>query len=112
MPIKVDSVEMLRQYFQGVVDRANHHAQNVDDVIYGLLGIIILRKDPNTNIEVKSTGNGATGNILWLQSRGRRLALRYEHEDHTIEIREGSYKGPMVLKIDNATTTQQILAAI
>jgi hypothetical protein len=112
MPLRVDSVEILKRYFSGVVERANHHAPNVSDIIYKLLGIIIIKMDQNTSIEVRRGADvDATGNILWVISNGTRYAFRYEHADGTIEIRRGSYSGPLVLKIDNSTPTSTVIAS-
>jgi hypothetical protein len=112
MPIRVDSVETLKRYFSGVVERANHHAPNVSDIIYKLLGIIIIKMDDSTSIEVRRGAEvDATGNILWVISNGTRYAFRYEHGDGTIEIRQGSNSGPLLLKIDNSTPTATIMTA-
>ena len=50
MAVKVDTVETLKKYFSGVVRRTNHHAPKVTEIIYSLLGIIILKKDDGTTI--------------------------------------------------------------
>ena len=111
MAVKVDSVDILKKYFSGVVRRTNHHAPNVSNIIYTLLGIIILKKDDGTEIEVRGSDDDSTGNILWVIANGQRYAFRYEHSDGTVEIRQGSYNGQLILKIDNGTTPAQIIAA-
>lgn len=110
MAVKVDTVDILKKYFSGVVKRANHHAPKVGDIIYTLLGIIILKKDDNTSIEVRGSDDDSTGNILWVFINGVRYAFRYEHSDGTIEIRRDSFNGPLVIKIDNTTSTASILS--
>lgn len=112
MAIKIESVNLLKSYFEGVVNRANHHAQNISEIIYTLLGIIILKMDVNSTIEVKKIGQDATGNVLWVLINGKRYAFRYEHSDNTIEIKEGSLRGAIVLKVDNTTTIPNILSAL
>lgn len=108
MAVKVETVDVLKKYFQGVTNRANHHAPNVDEVIYGLLGVIVLKKDDGTHIEVRGGDDNKTGNILWVTIDKIRYAFRYEHSDGSIEIRRDTYKGPLVLKIDNSTTLTQV----
>ncbi len=108
MAVRIESVDLLKEYFQGVVTRANHHAPNIDRVIYSLLGVVILLKDDNTHIEVRGSQD-AMANILWVRIDEQRFALRYEHEDGTIEIRRDSFNGEILLKIDNSTSIQQIL---
>ena len=108
MAIKVETIDVLKKYFSGVTKRANHHAPNVKEVVYGLLGVIVLKKDDGTHIEVRGNSDDKTGNILWVTIGGIRYAFRYEHSDDTIEIRKETYKGPLVLKIDNNTTLKQV----
>lgn len=112
MALKVENVDLLRKYFSGVVERAKHHAPNVNDVIYRLLGILILIKDENQPIEVRGSHEDKTGNILWVSIDNVRYAFRYEHSDQTIEIRVGSYNGTIVLKVDNSTPTNQIISTL
>ncbi len=109
MAVKVDTVETLKKYFSGVVRRTNHHAPKVTEIIYSLLGIIILKKDDGTTIEVRGSDDDATGNILWVIINGKRYAFRYEHSDGTIEIREDTYNGNIALKINNTTSVSDIL---
>ncbi len=109
MAVKVDTVEILKKYFSGVTDRANHHAPNVREIIYSLLGIIILKKDKGTDIEVRGSDNNSTGNILWVTINQMRYALRYEHSNDTIEVRKNSYNGDVILKINNQTQISDIL---
>lgn len=98
MAVKIESISILKKYFSGVVNRANHHALKVNDIIYTLLGIIVLKKDDGSEIEVRGSSDDATGNILWVFINGNRYAFRYEHSDETIEIRKDSYNGPILLK--------------
>lgn len=85
MAIKVQSVEELQKYFKGVVDRSTHHAPGVAEIIYPLLGMIVLKLDDNSDIQVRSYAD-APGNMLWVYINGSRYAFRYEHSDDTIEI--------------------------
>tara|TARA_Y100000034_G_scaffold124498_1_gene172757 strand:- start:5742 stop:6128 length:387 start_codon:yes stop_codon:yes gene_type:complete len=103
MAVKVNQVELLQEYFLGVVARSEHHAPNVSEVIYPLLGLIVLTMDADSDIQVRGS-KGAIGNMLWFTKNSQRYAFRYEHEDDTIEIRKNSFKGDMVAKVSNATT--------
>lgn len=109
MAVKVETIDTLKKYFSGVTSRAIHHAPNVSEVIYGLLGVIILKKDEGTDIEVRGNSDDKTGNILWVMINATRYAFRYEHSNDTIEIRQDSYKGNLVLTIDNNTSLQQVI---
>lgn len=107
MTIKVNEVEFLKKYFLGVVKRSEHHALNVNEIVYPLLGLIIFNMDENSDIQVRDS-EGTTGNMLWFTVNEQRYALRYEHDDKTIEIREHSYRGDMVAKIDNSTSISDL----
>ena len=102
MAIKVQSVEELQKYFKGVVDRSEHHAPGIADIIYPLLGMIVLKLDDNSDIQVRSYDD-APGNMLWVHINGVRYAFRYNHVDDAIEMRKDNYKGPVLHKITNET---------
>lgn len=103
MAVRVNQVEELKSYFFGVVKRSEHHAPGVSDVIYPLLGLIVLNMDENSDIQVRGS-EGATGNILWFTKSGQRYAFRYEHADDTIELRRDSFKGQLLQKINNSVS--------
>ncbi|MDR1127631.1 MAG: hypothetical protein LBL06_05840 [Treponema sp.] len=103
MALSVSSAVRLQDYFKGVVERANHHALNVLDIIYPLLGFIILYFDPDSDIEVREY-NGGPANMLWIHINGKRYTFRYDHEKDNIEIRDNNAKGVVLHEIDNDTT--------
>lgn len=107
MAIRVESVELLKKYFGGVAERSEHHGLNVNRVIYPLLGLVVLKMDEDTDIQVKEYA-GAPGNLLWVYINGTRYALRYEHVDQTIEIRKESMRGDLLHKIDNGTSIDDL----
>lgn len=110
MAVKVNTVDRLQKYFLGVVNRSDHHAPLVKEIIYSLLGIIIFKKDSGTDIEVRGNDEDATGNILWVTIQGNRYALRYEHNNGgLIEIRQHSYNGQVILTVTNSTPVQDII---
>lgn len=77
MAVKFNTVDVLQKYFTAVVRRADHHAPFVNGIIYSLLEIIVLKKYPSTDIEVRGNHDDETDNILWVTINGRRHALRY-----------------------------------
>lgn len=52
MPLTVTEVDELQQYISGVMERAGHHAGNVDEVALALVGAILWRKDDDADIKV------------------------------------------------------------
>lgn len=110
MALKITNVDLLQKYFSGVVSRSNHHAHGVKDIIYSLLGIIVLKKDVGTEIEVRGNHEDEMGNILWVSMQGVKYAFRYEHSTGEIEVRINSYSGPIKFTINNTSTAQWILS--
>ena len=110
MSLKVTNVDLLQKYFSGVVSRSNHHAHGVKDIIYSLLGIIILKKDVGSEIEVRGSHEDETENILWVTIGGVKYAFRYDHATGNIEVRINSYAGPIKFTINNSSTPSWILS--
>lgn len=54
MPTQLHSLEELHTYLRGVIDRAEHHAPEVKEVILTLAGAVVLFKDANTPLEAFS----------------------------------------------------------
>ena len=106
MAIKMTSAELLKQYFNGVLGRADHHAKEVERVALSIMGAVIWKSD--RDIEVKETSEGGTGNILWFWSNDNKYALYYKHETKQIELRAKNYRGKTLHKFDNGTTQDEI----
>lgn len=108
MAKKIVNVDILQEYFKGVILRANHHAQNVVDIAYSLLGIIVCYKDENADIQVLEQG-GETKNVLWVNIKGKRYAFSYNHNTQSIEIRDENLKGAVLLSVNNSTAISDIV---
>ena len=106
MPTPVTDVDVLRDYLRGVVDRADHHAQNVNRIVLAIAGAVIWRKDAAA-MEVLAR-DGDMKNVLWLKISGQRYALSYNHEQGLIEIRQNSTQGNVVGSFSNATTNEEV----
>jgi hypothetical protein len=107
MVTKVTSVKLLKEYFLKVIHRAKHGAPELKNIIYPLLGLILLHMDEDTDIEVRGSEE-TLGNILWIYIHFTRYAFRFEPLDATIEIREESFKGPLVQKIQSTATVEEL----
>ncbi|MCD8406309.1 hypothetical protein LNI88_11815 [Tenacibaculum dicentrarchi] len=100
MATTIQNIEILREYLTGVLDRANHHAQNVNEIALTIAGGIIWRT--TNNIKVMSR-DGEMKNVLWLQVEDRRLCFVYNHENGNIEVRESSIQGNVIQSFNNNT---------
>jgi hypothetical protein len=108
MALTAKSVKDVQGYFQGVVARAEHHAINVTEVIYPLLGLIILHLDSGSDIKVREY-NGTPANMLWVQIKGKRYAFRYDHTNDNIEIRDGGLNGAVLHTVDNSNNIPSLV---
>ena len=106
MSQSVEEVAELQKYLQGVLNRADHHADNVNEVILTLTGAIIWRKDPES-IRVY-TQKGKTGNVLWVHIGGKKYAFSYDHVNGTIEMRADGIQGSVVRTFSNADTAASV----
>ena len=105
MATTIHNIEILREYLTGVLDRANHHAQNVNDIALAIAGGIIWRT--TDNIKVMSR-DGEMKNVLWLQVDNRRLCFVYNHNSGNIEIRDGSTQGIVIESFNNSTSLTDV----
>jgi hypothetical protein len=102
----VEEVAELQSYLRGVLNRADHLADNVNEVVLALTGAIVWRKGPEP-IRVY-TQKGKTGNVLWAHIAGKKYAFSYDHVNGTIEMRSESIQGPVVRTFSNADTAASV----
>lgn len=107
MAFTVTEIEELRQYINGVMDRASHHAGRVNDIALALTGAILWRKDDDEPIRVM-TKDGETKNVLWVRINGNRYAFSYNHEAGKIEMRKGSVQGAVLHSFSNTTLLSKV----
>ncbi len=110
MAITARDVNQLREYAEGVMGRAGHHAGNVKGSALTVLGGIVWRADADT-IRIR-TYDGHPANMLWIKVAGRDYAFRYEHATGRIEIRDGSQKGSILHTIDDSMPVADIHAIV
>lgn len=107
MTTKVTDIDTLQKYLTGVIKRADHHAGQVDEITFALVGAIILRKD-SSPIEVM-THNSDMKNAFWVNISNKRYAFSYNHETYTIEMRENSIKGKVIHSFSNDTSLSKLV---
>lgn len=114
MAIQANDFQTLHTYAEGVMNRAAHHASNVQAIALALLGGVIWRARPGS-VEIKQY-DGAPANVLWWESLdGNRYACAYNHQTQEIEIRDRSVRGALLHRFSNATPitdVEQIFAAL
>jgi len=106
MPKEVTEIDVLRNYLRGVMDRADHHAQDVNEVALSVAGGIIWRKDDQP-LEVL-VREGEMKNVLWFKINGKKYALSYNHDTREIELRDDTTRGKVVASFSNTKTTAEV----
>jgi hypothetical protein len=109
MALTVTEIEELRAYLKGVMDRADHHAGNVNEIALALTGAILWRKNDDEPIKVMMR-EGETTNVLWVRIGQKRYAFSYNHEMRRIELREGGLQGPTLHTFTNTTPLGDVRA--
>jgi hypothetical protein len=99
--LPITDVPTLQHYFSNVVKKANHHAQNVNQIIYPLLGFVMSKIDGFQHVRVWGSLQ-QPGNLMWVVINGYRYAFNYNHTDQVIEMCQGSYRGRVIARIDNS----------
>ena len=105
MAISIDQIQLLKEYFDGVMSRADHHADNVNEIVLALIGGVIWRAEGN--FEVKQYA-GAPANILWMYVGDNRYCFKFNHETYMIECLEGGHSGDLIKEFDNATPLSEV----
>jgi hypothetical protein len=105
MAVEINEVEQLQQYMRGVMERADHHAPEVANVFLAIVGAVVWCK--TAPIQVRSR-DGELKNVLWVDVGGRGIAFTYNHELRTIDVKDGSLKGPSLASFDNSSTNEEV----
>ena len=105
MALTITTLTLLNEYINGVMNRADHHGQNVNEIVLTLAGAVIWRA--TQDIEVR-TYNDETANILWLTVNGHRYAIAYNHQTMNIEIRDRNQNGTILAIFNNQTSGNQV----
>jgi hypothetical protein len=106
MPRRVTDIDVLRDYLNGVMTRADHHADDVNEIALALAGAIVWRKD-DSPIEVLAQA-GEMKNALWVRINGARYAVSYNHNSGEIEVRENTTHGRAVASFSNTSSCAEV----
>ncbi|WP_343304412.1 hypothetical protein AAHN97_22795 [Chitinophaga niabensis] len=98
--ILIQSMNALNEYLNGVMNRANHHAKNVNEVALTIAGAIVWRG--TEDIKVRGEKSRGAGNKLWFYVKDRRYVLSYNQYTETIDLLDGSIDGVVLHSFDNS----------
>jgi hypothetical protein len=105
----INTPQRMDQYINGVMLRARHHGGNVTDAVILLKTML---NEYGINLQISDRANGKTGNVSWFQSKatGRQYYLRYEHANHSIEMRHNNCNGRVVAYFNNSSTASDFVS--
>ncbi len=104
MPLEVAS-DKMQKYLGGVLGRADHHAEAVQDIIFALVGAVIWRKVGT--LEVR-TYEGEPANVIWFHTEKAKYALAFNHKTREIELRERTQSGNVLHTFNNETPLSEV----
>lgn len=105
MALTINGINLLKKYFSGVIGRADHHANNVNEIALALIGGVIWRA--TEDIQVKEY-DGAPANILWMVVDTKRYCFSFNHSSGNIEVKENSIKGNVIAVFNNTTPISDV----
>ena len=105
MAKQINTIFELQSYFNGVMDRAIHHANNIDEIILAIAGGVIWKAQGTLKVR---TYNGETANVLWLCTEKKTYCFKYNHTDVSILVCENSHKGRILQTFTNKSTAKEV----
>lgn len=106
MAKEVTDIERLKEYVDGVVGRADHHARWVNEIALALVGAIVWKKD-ETPLKVLDR-DGEMKNVLWVSINSVKYVFSYSRDRRAIDMREGTTRGRLVHSFSNSTSLADI----
>jgi len=103
----ITDIDVLREYLGGVLDRAGHHAPNVEDIALAIAGAIVWRKDVGRDLKAFER-EGEMKNVLWARIKEKRYAICYNHQAAAIEVREENTHGRVRASFTNANSARDV----
>lgn len=108
MSVKIETFADLKQYGAGVVARAKDHGHNITEVVYSLIGFLIIKTE---KIEVRGQ-EGDMKNVLWCWFDGRRFSFSYTHDNGgAIVLRRWNLQGPEIARFTNQSLVKDFQKA-
>ena len=105
MPRTVSDIDVLQEYMAGVMQRAAHHAGAVEEIALAIAGALVWRKEGPIEVYER---DGDMKNALWVTIGAKKYAMKYNHDNETIEFREKNLRGKLLKSFTNATSIAEV----
>lgn len=107
MAITIEDIEILKEYFNGVINRADYHADNVNEIVLALIGGVIWRSEGSFKVKEYA---GLPANILWMDVNNQRYCFKFNHITEKIDCCEDGHNGNVIASFDNQTSITDVKA--
>lgn len=108
MSVSLVTVRQLQSYIVGLMNRSDHHAGPVKNVLLAVIGGILWRMNPNMRARVHEK-EGETRNVIWVWFGEERYLFLYNHEAQTIELHREGRRGDLLYRFTNDTTLDEVM---
>lgn len=105
MATTISTINILKEYLNGVLERADHHANNVNEIALAIAGGIIWKSSKDVKV---LTRNGEMKNVLWLQTKDRNLCFVFNHISGNIDIRDNGIQGNIIKSFNNSNSIKDV----
>ncbi len=103
MSVRIENIKLLRDYVQGISSRSLHHAHNVNEVIFPLIGLVLLKSEGDILVRDQ---DGELKNVIWFTIGNSRYSMKYDHHKNVITLHFGSSTGEIIHEFRNSDSTQ------
>lgn len=105
MATTIATLKILQTYLNGVMERADHHANNVNEIALAITGGIIWRSIKDVKVLSKL---GDMKNVLWMQTNNKTLCFVYNHNTQNIDVRENTIQGNTIMTFNNKNSVKDV----
>lgn len=106
MPLPIESIDQMKNYLIKLMERADHHAKEVEAVCLSLVGAIIWKAN---KVEVR-TYKGDMANQLWMMAGANWYSFTYGHESGTVDMKKDNHHGDVIHTFTNTSSAIEILS--
>ena len=106
MSRKIEEIKLLREYLNGINARSLHHAQAVNEVIFPLIGIILLKSEGDILVRDQ---DGLLKNVIWFTINTTKYSMKYDHELSAITLHSGSSTGIKLYEFRNSDSIKVLI---
>jgi len=105
MATTIATINILQEYLNGVLERADHHANNVNEIALVIAGGIIWKTSKDLKV---MTRNGEMKNVLWLQTKDNLICFVFNHVTGNINVRDNGIQGKTIVSFNNTNSLKDV----